>query len=74
MKKAMFISTVDGKWAIWGKYSECSKTCGGGIRTRKRSCTNPPPENGGLKCPGPGEEEEVCNEDPCPGKWFLEVI
>ena len=25
-------------WGPWGPWSECSKNCGGGTRTRKRTC------------------------------------
>jgi len=62
---------VDGEWSDWQKWSDCTESCGGGIRKRIRKCNNPAPENGGLKCPGPAEEEEACNEDPCPidGNW-----
>ncbi|XP_020632435.1 coadhesin-like isoform X1 [Orbicella faveolata] len=62
---------VDGQWSNWQKWSDCTETCGGGIRKRIRKCNNPAPENGGLKCPGPAEEEEACNEEPCPidGNW-----
>lgn len=32
---------VDGGWAEWTEYQECSRTCGGGITFRERSCDNP---------------------------------
>lgn len=49
---------VDGKWTTW---SECSKACGGG--TKSRTCTNPAPANGGADCDGP--KEESCNTQAC---------
>ena len=64
----IFFFTVDGEWSNWQKWSDCTDTCGGGIRKRRRECNNPAPENGGLKCPGPAEEEEACNEEPCPSE------
>ena len=44
-------------------FSACSKTCGGGIRTR--TCTNPEPRNGGRACEG--KTEESCHTQACKG-------
>lgn len=41
----------------------CSKTCGGGIQKRRRSCLN-----NDNKCSECLEETRLCNESPCPGK------
>ena len=57
---------VDGGFSPWGEFSECDKTCGSGVRKRSRTCTNPPPANGGKDCEGPLTEEEKCNTQPCP--------
>jgi len=42
-------------------------TCGGGIQTLTRTCTNPPPSNGGKDCSGLGLTEKTisCNEQEC---------
>ena len=44
-------------------------TCGGGVRNRSRTCTSPPPANGGQSCIeqnlGPAEEVEECNTQNC---------
>ena len=42
-------------------------TCGGGTQTRTRTCTNPPPSNGGKDCSGlgPAEMTEECNTQEC---------
>ena len=39
--------------------------CGGGIQERARTCTNPPPSNGGKDCVGDNIEERECNTVRC---------
>ncbi|XP_022787051.1 coadhesin-like [Stylophora pistillata] len=58
---------IDGKYTEW-KESECSATCGGGVITKTRTCTNPPPQHGGKDCSGLGPAQMTlsCNEQPCP--------
>ena len=41
---------VNGGWSSFSAWSKCSKSCGGGSQVRVRSCTNPPPANGGKSC------------------------
>uniref|UniRef100_A0A5F8HK07 Semaphorin 5B n=1 Tax=Monodelphis domestica TaxID=13616 RepID=A0A5F8HK07_MONDO len=62
---------VSGGWAAWGPWSSCSRDCELGFRTRKRTCTNPEPRNGGLPCVGDVTEYQDCNSQPCPvrGAW-----
>ena len=62
---------VNGDYSDWGPYGECSKTCGGGMQTRKRTCTNPPPTNGGENCNGLGPDSNTreCNNQRCPGVY-----
>ncbi|XP_058973764.2 transmembrane protease serine 6 isoform X1 [Pocillopora verrucosa] len=57
---------VDGKWGVWGKWTTCSKTCGGGYMSRSRTCNNPAPQNGGRPCQGPSSERTSCNDQKCP--------
>lgn len=53
---------------MWGKWSECSKKCGGGKRDRSRLCDSPAPAFGGKPCDGPNKDTGSCNTDQCPGK------
>lgn len=49
-----------GWWGAWSEWSVCSGSCGGcGTQRRRRSC---PP---GSVCPGPREQSQVCNRNPC---------
>ncbi|XP_053385726.1 uncharacterized protein LOC123538063 [Mercenaria mercenaria] len=64
---------VDGNWAEWSPWSGCDVTCGNGIQTRSRTCTNPAPANGGLDCLGSAAETKVCQKELCPvhGAWSI---
>ena len=42
-------------------------TCGGGNRTRSRTCTNPSPAHGGHACHGDPIQTTTCRNTPCPG-------
>ncbi|XP_047681567.1 A disintegrin and metalloproteinase with thrombospondin motifs 14 isoform X6 [Prionailurus viverrinus] len=57
----------DGGWSSWTKFGSCSRSCGGGVRSRSRSCDNPPPAYGGRLCSGPMFQYQVCNSEECPG-------
>jgi len=50
-----------GNWGTWGSWNSCPVTCGGGTRTRYRSC------NGGSSCPGLSYETTPCSTAQCPG-------
>ena len=47
-------------WSEWGYYSDCSKTCGNGVKQRKRHCLY------GDVCEGESEQSSFCNADFCP--------
>ena len=64
---------VDGRFTNWGNFSPCSVTCGGGSQTRSRSCTSPPPSNGGQDCVGARTQTESCNSDACPGTYHNNI-
>ena len=46
-------------------WSECSRTCGGGVRKSVRECDNPTPANGGLYCTGDRIRYESCHTNDC---------
>ena len=48
----------------WSEWSTCSKTCGGGSKTRSRTVKTQP-KNGGTECPTLNETD-VCNTQECP--------
>ncbi|XP_031555969.1 uncharacterized protein LOC116292757 [Actinia tenebrosa] len=65
---------IDGAFTSFSNYSTCSKTCGGGVQVRLRSCTSPEPQFGGKNCTGSYKETKSCNAQPCPidggfGEW-----
>ena len=62
---------VDGQWAEWDNWTECSVSCGNGTVQRRRACSDPLPDNGGLYCNGSDTEIEQCSLDPCRGKFTL---
>ena len=59
---------MSGGWTSWGDWSVCSQSCGNGLKTRTRTCSDPPPQYGGAPCQGKSDEEEECKVNVCPGK------
>ncbi|XP_069547973.1 A disintegrin and metalloproteinase with thrombospondin motifs 14 isoform X2 [Brachyistius frenatus] len=59
----------DGSWGSWSKFGSCSRTCGGGVRSRSRQCNNPPPAYGGRDCPGSVFDYQMCNTEECAGPY-----
>ena len=59
---------INGTWTDWSDWSTCPVTCGTGIQSRHRNCTDF--ECGGY-CDGPESETQLCNTDCCPvnGNW-----
>uniref|UniRef100_A0A8C3G3W8 Complement component C7 n=1 Tax=Cyclopterus lumpus TaxID=8103 RepID=A0A8C3G3W8_CYCLU len=49
---------IHGSWACWSAWSVCS----GVRRTRRRSCSNPTPRNGGQQCTGEPTEASDCED------------
>ncbi|XP_053778769.1 A disintegrin and metalloproteinase with thrombospondin motifs 14 isoform X3 [Desmodus rotundus] len=59
----------DGGWSSWTNFGSCSRSCGGGVRSRSRHCDNPLPAYGGRPCSGPMFQYRVCNSEECPGPY-----
>ncbi|KAK0098756.1 hypothetical protein PV326_004035 [Microctonus aethiopoides] len=60
------LAPSDGQWGEWGRYGECSRTCGGGIKKKYRECNNPPPLHGGNYCVGDRVKYRSCGTKECP--------
>ncbi|XP_059389902.1 A disintegrin and metalloproteinase with thrombospondin motifs 18-like isoform X3 [Carassius carassius] len=56
---------VHGQWSGWSEWSDCSRTCGGGVMYRERSCNSPSPQHNGKFCQGPSRLHQLCNTKPC---------
>ncbi|XP_066205594.1 A disintegrin and metalloproteinase with thrombospondin motifs 14 isoform X2 [Saccopteryx leptura] len=59
----------DGGWSSWTNFGSCSRSCGGGVRSRSRNCDNPFPAYGGRMCSGPTFQYQICNSEECPGPY-----
>ncbi|XP_053973328.1 A disintegrin and metalloproteinase with thrombospondin motifs 9-like isoform X2 [Hylaeus volcanicus] len=60
------LEPVHGQWGEWGRYGECSRTCGGGIKKKYRECNSPLPQNGGNYCVGDRVKYRSCGTKECP--------
>jgi len=58
--------TFDLEWSTWGSWTECSKTCGRGNKSRRRVCSGV----NRKACTGNSDERKDCNAISCePSKW-----
>ncbi|XP_060595416.1 uncharacterized protein LOC132749606 isoform X2 [Ruditapes philippinarum] len=55
----------DGGWSSWQRWGSCSVSCGGGIQSRLRACSNPRPSLLGRYCNGSPDETRTCNKRQC---------
>ncbi|KAK6060109.1 thrombospondin type 1 domain protein [Cooperia oncophora] len=57
------ITMPPAQWGEWGAFGQCTVSCGGGTRVRRRLC------NGGCstcQCLGSATDVQSCNTAPCP--------
>ncbi|ELU01897.1 hypothetical protein CAPTEDRAFT_100151, partial [Capitella teleta] len=53
--------SCEGEWSCWGEFSQCSVTCGVGLKWRRRNCVSSKP--GGhysIPCTGRDYDESQC--------------
>lgn len=55
-------------WAPWTAWTQCTASCGGGVREMRRDCLN------GSKCIGADTKLKHCNEEECPGKQIAYIL
>ena len=64
------IPLVHGGWSDWYNITNCSTTCGEGVITQQRTCTNPSPSCGGEECLGERITNASCGTTCCPGMYY----
>ena len=73
-----FAGAVDGVFTTWTAWTTCTEPtlCLQGFKTRTRTCTNPPPANGGDDCLGLSQENKDCptEADGCSGKESIGIF
>uniref|UniRef100_A0A8C8Z658 A disintegrin and metalloproteinase with thrombospondin motifs 7 n=1 Tax=Prolemur simus TaxID=1328070 RepID=A0A8C8Z658_PROSS len=57
---------VDGGWSGWSAWSACSRSCGVGVQSAERQCSQPPPRYKGRYCLGQRKRVRLCSLQPCP--------
>merc|ERR1711862_109949 len=55
-------TVIDGGYTSWSSWTSCNSNC---ERNRTRSCTNPPPKNGGADCHAYSTEVFSCTGGDC---------
>ncbi|XP_077872202.1 thrombospondin type-1 domain-containing protein 1 isoform X1 [Ictidomys tridecemlineatus] len=62
-KECMLIQRNIETWGLWQPWSQCSATCGDGVRERRRVCLTSFPSRPG--CPGVSSEASPCSLEEC---------
>ena len=56
------------EWQEWGTWSQCTASCGQGLKVRGRGCLQSEPAFGhNVLCPGNATEVQDCKTAECPG-------
>merc|ERR1719356_3701 len=63
---------VNCKWSEWTPWTQCSKSCGGGRRSRDRA-VDIPGQHGGIQCRGDTEVWEWCRTNPCAADYHASI-
>ena len=71
MSWMVLLISVNGSWSQWSSWQPCSVTCGGGNRTRTRTCSYSAPKWNRQECSGTNTSTERCNLHECKGRCFL---
>ena len=58
--------SVDCEWSPYGNWTDCSTTCGPGVKTARRTIMQIA-YNGGILCTGAAIKTENCELKSCPG-------
>ena len=65
---------VDGGFGQWSSFTECSRTCGSGVKTRIRYCNSPEPRGISAKnCTGNFKEIRHCKLALCFGRLCAQI-
>ena len=64
----------DGHWGRWSSWTDCTQSCGQGMRTRTRACEDPAPKYGGKDCVGTHTDSMECFVKPCGLGKFLHLF
>ncbi|XP_052766205.1 uncharacterized protein LOC128207366 isoform X2 [Mya arenaria] len=64
----IFLATLSGAyggWSNWGQFSDCSRSCGGGVKVRERQCVVDSLDRN--VCKGRSKSFKMCNTQVCSG-------
>ena len=57
------------KWSSWLEYDSCTKTCGGGTKTRSRTCENGVKDDDGYN--GELTDIDTCHPQDCRKNFMI---
>ena len=60
-----FLVRIDGHWGRWSPWGYCTVNCNEGVQSRKRTCDDPKPANGGVACPHSMDDYAICLRPRC---------
>ena len=60
------LGIVDCRWSMFSEWSQCSKSCGWGVKKSERKIIQIS-SHGGKDCEGQATRTEKCNNQPCAG-------